>query len=69
MVHDQVHDQLHAALMDRGKKLVEVGERPEDRVDVLVVADVVAVVIHRRAEHRRQPDDIHTEALDVIQPR
>jgi hypothetical protein len=34
VVDHQVHDQLHAALVQRGDQLVEVGERAEGRVDV-----------------------------------
>jgi len=45
VVHHQVHHQLHAAGVQRGDELVEVGEGAEHRVDVAVVADVVAVVV------------------------
>jgi hypothetical protein len=48
---------------------VEVRERPEHRLDVLVVADVVAVVVHRRRVDRRQPQHVHPEVLQVVQPR
>ena len=49
------------ALVHRGEQPVEVGERAEHRVDVLVVADVVAVVVLRRAVDRRQPHDVDAE--------
>ncbi len=48
VVDDQVHHQFHATFVHRGQQPVEVGERAEERVDVLVVADVVAVVVVRR---------------------
>jgi hypothetical protein len=44
VVDDEVHDQAHPAGVQRGDELVELGQRAEERVDVLVVADVVAVV-------------------------
>jgi hypothetical protein len=47
VVDHQVQDQLDAPLVQALDQLVEVGERAEHRVDVLVVADVVAVVVHR----------------------
>ena len=67
VVDHEVHQQLHAAPMDVGQQLVEVLESAEQRVDVLVVADVVAVVVHRRAVDRRQPDDVDTELLEVVE--
>ena len=48
---------------------VEVRERPEHRVDVLVVGDVVAVVVLRRGVDRRQPDHVDAELREVVEPR
>ena len=67
VVDDEVHDELHAALVQRGDQLVEVVERAEQRVDVLVVADVVAVVVLRRAVDRREPDDVDAELVQVVE--
>ena len=47
VVHHEVHHQLHAPLVHRGQQLVELLERAEGRIDVAVVADVVAVVVVR----------------------
>ena len=47
-------------------EVVEVGERAEQRVDVLVVGDVVAVVVLRRAVDRREPDDVDAEGGEVV---
>ncbi len=69
VVDDEVHDQLHAPLVQRRDQLVELLERAEERVDVLVVADVVAVVGHRRPVDRAQPDDVDTEPLEVVEAR
>ena len=68
VVDHQVHDQLHAAGVQVRDQAVEVLERPEQRVDVLVVADVVAVVVHRRAVDRAQPDHVDPEPLEVVEP-
>ena len=62
VVDHEVHDELHAALVDPGEQLVEVRERPEHRVDVAVVADVVAVVVLRRRVDRREPEHVDAEA-------
>ena len=42
-------------------QLVELRQRAEQRVDVLVVADVVAVVGLRRGVDRREPQDVDAE--------
>ena len=56
VVDDEVHDELHAARVHAGEQRVEVRQRPERRVDVLVVGDVVAVVVLRRGVDGREPD-------------
>ena len=53
--HD-VDDHLDAELVGRRQHRVEVGERAEQRVDVAVVGDVVAVVVLGRGVERRDPD-------------
>ena len=45
-----------------------VGQRAEQRVDVAVVADVVAEVRHRRAVERRDPDRVDAQPRQVIEP-
>jgi hypothetical protein len=67
VVDHQVHDELHVALVQRGDQRVEIGERAEERVDVVVVADVVAVVALRRAVHGRQPQHVHAEVREVVE--
>ena len=69
VVDDEVHHELHAARVDRGEQRVEVGERAEHRVDVLVVGDVVAVVVLRRGVDRRQPDHVDAERGEVVEVR
>ena len=68
VVHDQVHHHRDAPVVGAGDQLVHLLQRPEQRLDVLVVADVVAVVDQRRAVDRTQPDDVHTEPLEVVEP-
>ena len=67
VVDDEVHHQLHPARVQRRDQLVELLQRAEERVDVLVVGDVVAVVGHRRAVDRAQPDDVDAEQLEVVE--
>lgn len=67
VVDDQIHDQLHAALVDRGEQPVEVVQRTEERVDVLVVADVVAVVGVRGGIDRGQPQHVDIQLGQVVQ--
>jgi hypothetical protein len=53
----------------RSIRLIEIGERAEARIDVAVVGDVVAEILHRRSEERRQPDRRDAERGDVLEPR
>ena len=67
VVHDQVHDDLQAALVRFGKQLVHIGHRAEQRVDVLVVGDVVAVVVLRGLEDRGQPQHVHAKVGKIVE--
>ena len=61
VVHDQVEDDPDAAPMCLGDEVVEILLRAEQRVDALVVADVVAKVETWRRIDRRQPDRVDAE--------
>ena len=69
VVDHQVHDDADAAPARLGNQAVHVGQGAELGRDVLVVGDVVAVVVHRRTEHRRHPDHGDAELLQVVQAR
>jgi len=49
-------------------ELVEVVERPEDRIDLAVVGDVVARVGLGGGVERVQPDRVDAQLADIGQP-
>jgi hypothetical protein len=65
-IHLVDHD-LQAEFVRTVDQRLEVGERAEHRVDIVVVADVVAEVLHRTLEERRQPDAVGAELRDVLE--
>ncbi|EEQ39342.1 hypothetical protein CLUG_03469 [Clavispora lusitaniae ATCC 42720] len=69
VVNDQVQNQFHATRVNLRNQLVHVLESSILWVDILVVADVVAHVISRRIVHWREPDNINSKRLDVVQSR
>ena len=69
VVRNDVDRHPDPELMRVCEQLVEIGERPELRVDVGVVGDVVAVVGLRRGVERRQPDRVDAEIPQVRQAR
>jgi hypothetical protein len=69
VVRDEVEQQLQPALVRGGDQRVGVRERAEHRLDVGVVGDVVAEVLHRRAVDRRQPGGVDAEPGQVVEPR
>jgi hypothetical protein len=65
----QVHDQLHAPVVQAGHEGgVEIGQGPEDGVDGLVVADVLAVVVLGQGVDGRQPHHVDSQPGQVVQP-
>ena len=67
VVGDEVEQDADAARAGLGDELVEVLERPQVRVDALVVRDVVAPVVVGRGERRVQPDAVDPEPLEVVE--
>ncbi|EXF43037.1 hypothetical protein BAY1663_04539 [Pseudomonas sp. BAY1663] len=67
MVGYEVQQHTDATGMGLGDQPVDIGQRAEQRVDVAVVADVVAGIDHRRAEHRRQPQRIDAQPLQMVE--
>ena len=68
VVHDEVDQHAHAALLRAVRELDEIAERAVARIDAVVVGDVVAVVAMRRGLERHQPDGGDAQAMQIIQP-
>ena len=70
VVHHEVEDDPHPALVRLGDEPFEVGLRAEDRIDRGVVADVVTDVEAGRRVDRRQPDRVDPETVrpQVVEP-
>ncbi len=69
VVGHQVDDDAQVQLVGPGHQGVGVGQRAEQRVDVAVVGDVVAVVVLRRGVERRDPQRVDTQLGEVGEPR
>ena len=65
---DLVNQDLEAEFVRAGDQRVEIGERAEDRIDIAIIADVVAEILHRTGEERRDPDRIDAERGDMVEP-
>src|SRR5262249_51262765 len=66
MVRHEIEDDAYAALVQRARQRVEIAKRPEARIDIDIVGDVIAEVGHRRGGDRRQPDRIDAEPAQII---
>ena len=67
VVHDEVDDHPHPALVRRLDEGAEVLDGAVVRVDVVEVGDVVAAVLERRGVERKQPDAVDPEPLQVVE--
>ena len=67
VIHDEVDDHAHAALVGGVHELHEVGEVAELRQHGGVVRDVVTTVPQRGLEERWQPEAVDAEPLEVVQ--
>ena len=69
VVDNQVHHDANATPMRLLKQLIEIRHRAEFRLNRLIIADVIAVIDVRGLVHRRQPNHINAQLLQVVQPR
>ena len=69
VVDDVVHDDANVALLRFGDEGVEVRHAAVEGIDRRVVRDVVAVVDARRGIHRRDPDGVDAEIVEVVEAR
>ena len=67
VVEHHVQDDADAPLLCLGNQAVHILERAEQRVDILIVGDIVAVVVLRGAEYRRQPDRVDPKPGQIIE--
>ena len=69
MVDNQIHHDFQPVPVRLRDKLVHIVKRPEHRVYILVIRNIVAVIILRRPVYRGQPDNIYAQISQVIQAR
>ncbi len=58
---DEVGGDLQPQRMRARDQRVEILERAEDRIDALIIGDVVTEIVHRRGVEGRQPDGIDAQ--------
>src|SRR5690606_38831574 len=68
VVDDQVNDDPQTALIGLVQKLDDITQRSETGIDLVVIGDIIAVILHRRGEEWHQPQAGYAEAGQVIQP-
>src|SRR3954454_24186767 len=69
MVRHPVQKDADAAGMGLGDHAIRVTEGAEHRVDVAIVGDVVAEVLHGGAKERRDPEGVDAKPAKMLEPR
>ena len=67
VIDDELGDDSHSAAVSFLEKDLEVTEVAVDRIDLVVIGDVVAVILERRWIEREQPERRDAEVLEVIE--
>jgi hypothetical protein len=68
VVDDQFGDDFKAPRVRLANEGPKVGQRAVIGMDVLVIGNVVAVIAHGRGIERHQPQRIHPQILEIIEP-
>ena len=67
MVHHQIHDELHAALMHTVQHLTECLHTAELRSDVHIIRNIIAAVGSGGRIDGRKPDAVTPQTFEIIQ--
>ena len=68
MVYHQIHHNPDSPLMGFRQHLIKILHRSELIHNIPVIADIIPIVIIGRLIYRRQPNHIHPQILQIIQP-
>ena len=69
MREHQIDHHPQTQIMRLGHQCIKVREIAEHRIDVAIVAHVITVILHWRREERRNPDRVHPERGNMLEPR
>ncbi len=68
MIDHQFRNDADAAFVGGGDEALYIRQGAVVRVDAAIVRDVVAIIQTRRRVKRQQPDGVHTQIGDIVQP-
>src|SRR5256885_15359605 len=63
----KVQDELEVALVGLLKQGVQVRQGSEERMDIGVIANIIAKIGHRRRIDGREPDRVNAEPAQIVQ--
>ena len=69
MVEYHVEHDADAARLCLADECIDILHCAEARVDGAVVGDIVAAIVLRRDEERREPEEVDTEFLQIVELR
>ena len=67
MVEYHIKHKTNAACLCRADERIHILHRAEARIDGAVVGDVIAAVVLRRGEKRREPEEVDAQLLQVAE--
>ena len=67
VIDDELYDHFESAFVRGRKKGLEIREGSEVRIDIVVIRDVIAIIVHGRGIKRQQPDGGHAQLLEIVE--
>ena len=67
MVYHKVQENIHIPLLRLGNQLLHVFIGAESRINLVVILNIIALVGKRRKKAGRNPDNINSEFLQIIE--
>ena len=67
VIYDQIQDHIHAPLPRLPQEFLHLRICPENRINLVIVADIIPLVDKRRLITGAYPQNIHPQILQVIQ--
>ena len=65
VVQNQIHDNTDSPFLRFRNQLIHILQLTENRINILIIGDIITIIILRRTEYRRQPNRINSQILQI----
>ena len=65
VVQNQIHDNTDPPFLRFRNQFIHILQLTENRINILIIGDIITIIILRRTKYRRQPNRINSQLLQI----